>query len=100
MYGCDKSDFDPSVMVMVLFTIYSRAMLLQRLYRSVTRFPVSSVTSRCLSSASPPTSVWSLGKLNHVAIAVPNLEAATSLYRDMLGATVSAPQVKKIFFTM
>ena len=44
-------------------------------------------------SASPPTSVWSLGRLNHVAIAVPNLEAATSLYRDMLGAVVSQPQV-------
>lgn len=43
-------------------------------------------------AASPPASVWSLGKLNHVAIAVPNLEAATSLYRDMLGATVSPPE--------
>ena len=30
-----------------------------------------------------------IGKLNHVAIAVPNLEAATAVYRDMLGATVS-----------
>ena len=28
-------------------------------------------------------------KLNHVAIVVPNLEAASRLYRDMLGATVS-----------
>ena len=33
-----------------------------------------------------------IGKLNHVAIAVPDLEAATSKYRDMLGADVSAPQ--------
>ena len=72
--------------------------MLQSLFRSVTRFPVSTLSSRCLSSASPPASVWSLGRLNHVAIAVPNLEAAPSLYRDMLGATVSAPQVKKIFF--
>lgn len=46
-------------------------------------------------AASPPASVWSLGKLNHVAIAVPNLEAATSLYRDMLGATVSPPEVRR-----
>merc|ERR1712142_251748 len=37
-------------------------------------------------------SVWSLGKLNHVAIAVPDLDQATSLYRDMLGASVSPPQ--------
>ena len=72
-------------------------MLLQSILKTVTRTPISSLSSRCLSSASPPASVWSLGKLNHVAIAVPNLEAATSLYRDMLGASVSAPQVKKIF---
>ena len=33
-----------------------------------------------------------LGRLNHVAIAVPDLAAASALYRDTLGATVSAPQ--------
>lgn len=33
-----------------------------------------------------------IGKLNHVAIAVPDLGAATAKYRDMLGAEVSAPQ--------
>ncbi len=33
-----------------------------------------------------------IGRLNHVAIAVPDLEAATAKYRDVLGATVSAPQ--------
>ncbi len=32
-----------------------------------------------------------IGRLNHVAIAVPDLEAATALYRDTLGAAVSAP---------
>ena len=32
-----------------------------------------------------------IGKLNHVAIAVPDLEAATATYRDLLGAKVSAP---------
>ncbi len=31
-----------------------------------------------------------IGRLNHVAIAVPDLEAARALYRDTLGATVSA----------
>ena len=30
-----------------------------------------------------------IGRLNHVAIVVPDLSAATALYRDMLGATVS-----------
>ena len=33
-----------------------------------------------------------IGKLNHVAIVVPDLEAATKTYRDTLGAKVSAPQ--------
>lgn len=32
-----------------------------------------------------------IGRLNHVAIAVPDLAAATALYRDTLGAVVSAP---------
>ena len=33
-----------------------------------------------------------IGRLNHVAIAVPDLEAAARAYRDALGARVSAPQ--------
>jgi methylmalonyl-CoA/ethylmalonyl-CoA epimerase len=33
-----------------------------------------------------------IGRLNHVAIAVPDLEAAAAQYRDMLGAQVGAPQ--------
>lgn len=33
-----------------------------------------------------------IGRLNHVAIAVPDLEAATKTYRDVLGATVREPQ--------
>jgi methylmalonyl-CoA epimerase len=33
-----------------------------------------------------------LGRLNHVAIAVPDLEAAARQYRETLGAEVSAPQ--------
>lgn len=32
-----------------------------------------------------------LGRLNHVAIAVPDLDAAVATYRDTLGASVSAP---------
>ena len=33
-----------------------------------------------------------IGRLNHVAIAVPDLEAAAAQYRDALGANVGAPQ--------
>ena len=32
-----------------------------------------------------------IGHLNHVAIVVPNLDAAARLYRDTLGASVSMP---------
>jgi methylmalonyl-CoA/ethylmalonyl-CoA epimerase len=32
-----------------------------------------------------------IGRLNHVAIAVNDLAAASALYRDMLGSTVSEP---------
>ena len=32
-----------------------------------------------------------IGRLNHVAIAVPNLEGAAAVYRDTLGAAVSEP---------
>ncbi|KJS25486.1 MAG: methylmalonyl-CoA epimerase [Hyphomonadaceae bacterium BRH_c29] len=33
-----------------------------------------------------------IGRLNHMAIAVPDLAAATAIYRDTLGAKVSPPQ--------
>jgi methylmalonyl-CoA/ethylmalonyl-CoA epimerase len=33
-----------------------------------------------------------IGRLNHVALAVPDLAAASAAYRDTLGARVSAPQ--------
>ncbi|MCV2874407.1 methylmalonyl-CoA epimerase [Defluviimonas sp. WL0050] len=33
-----------------------------------------------------------IGRLNHVAIAVPDLDAAAAQYRDTLGASVGAPQ--------
>jgi methylmalonyl-CoA/ethylmalonyl-CoA epimerase len=35
-----------------------------------------------------------IGRLNHVAIAVPDLDAAAATYRDTLGAKVSAPQAE------
>ena len=47
-----------------------------------------------------------IGRLNHVAIAVPSLEAAVAIYRDMLGAEVSeaVPQpdhgVTTVFITL
>jgi methylmalonyl-CoA/ethylmalonyl-CoA epimerase len=35
-----------------------------------------------------------LGRLNHVAIAVPDLEAGAKIYASVLGARVSAPQTE------
>ena len=35
-----------------------------------------------------------LGRLNHVSIAVPDLEAGCRVYESMLGATVSEPQAE------
>jgi len=35
-----------------------------------------------------------IGRLNHVAIAVPDLAAGAAMYRETLGATVSAPQAE------
>jgi methylmalonyl-CoA/ethylmalonyl-CoA epimerase len=45
-------------------------------------------TARCFCSGA----VWKLGKLNHVAIAVPDMEKASNFYRDVLGAEVSQSQ--------
>uniref|UniRef100_A0A8C6RE04 Methylmalonyl-CoA epimerase, mitochondrial n=2 Tax=Nannospalax galili TaxID=1026970 RepID=A0A8C6RE04_NANGA len=44
-------------------------------------------TSQSLHLSAGP--VWNLGRLNHVAIAVPDLEKASSFYKDILGAQVS-----------
>jgi len=33
-----------------------------------------------------------IGRLNHVAIAVPDMDAAVAQYRNMLGVSVTAPQ--------
>lgn len=45
----------------------------------------------CCQSA--PKKVWQLGKLNHVAIAVPDIDKAAAMYRDVLGAKVSEKHV-------
>uniref|UniRef100_A0A8B9PQ17 Methylmalonyl-CoA epimerase, mitochondrial n=1 Tax=Apteryx owenii TaxID=8824 RepID=A0A8B9PQ17_APTOW len=60
----------------------------------LTRLQTSAPTVRTLStsnshSQSIPSSLWKLGRLNHVAIAVPDLEKAQALYKDVLGARVS-----------
>lgn len=48
----------------------------------------SSITSQTIINRGKPM----IGRLNHVAIAVPDLEAAANQYRTALGANVGAPQ--------
>ncbi|XP_072790265.1 methylmalonyl-CoA epimerase, mitochondrial isoform X4 [Taeniopygia guttata] len=60
----------------------------------LSRLQPSAPTVRTLSSSKSfsrniPSCLWKLGRLNHVAIAVPDLEKAQSLYKDVLGAQVS-----------
>ena len=40
----------------------------------------------------PPDELSALGRLNHVALVVADLKRATATWRDVLGATVSAPR--------
>ena len=39
--------------------------------------------------------VSSIGKLNHIAIAVPNIKSASDIWKKALGAKISAPQTLK-----
>uniref|UniRef100_A0AAA9T0X7 Methylmalonyl-CoA epimerase n=1 Tax=Bos taurus TaxID=9913 RepID=A0AAA9T0X7_BOVIN len=56
------------------------------------RTPVSTVrTSASLSSHPGAGPVWNLGRLNHVAVAVPDLEKARAFYKNVLGAEVGEP---------
>uniref|UniRef100_A0A8C3QT73 Methylmalonyl-CoA epimerase n=1 Tax=Cyanoderma ruficeps TaxID=181631 RepID=A0A8C3QT73_9PASS len=59
----------------------------------LSRLQISAPTVQTLSSSKSfsqniPSCLWKLGRLNHVAIAVPDLEKAHSLYKDVLGAQV------------
>uniref|UniRef100_A0A8C4PE87 Methylmalonyl-CoA epimerase, mitochondrial n=1 Tax=Dromaius novaehollandiae TaxID=8790 RepID=A0A8C4PE87_DRONO len=60
----------------------------------LTRLQTSAPTIRTLSTSnyhshSIPSSLWKLGRLNHIAIAVPDLEKAQAFYKDVLGTRVS-----------
>lgn len=55
----------------------------------LSRLQTSALSSSKSFSQNIPSCLWKLGRLNHVAIAVPDLEKAQSLYKDVLGAQVS-----------
>lgn len=53
---------------------------------------ISHKQAKRLSSSNETSSkLWQLGRLNHIAIAVPDLDKATRLYKDVFGAVVSEP---------
>lgn len=58
------------------------------MYKSFNTRSLVQSASLCHQATVPPV-LWKLGRLNHVAIATPDLEKSTALYRDVLGAKVS-----------
>eukprot|EP01137_Pigoraptor_chileana_P014219 Opistho-2@68590 len=45
---------------------------------------------RTFATADVPSALWNIGRLNHIAIAVPDMAKATSFYKNVLGGKVSA----------
>ncbi|XP_037688793.1 methylmalonyl-CoA epimerase, mitochondrial [Choloepus didactylus] len=60
--------------------------LFSRLQTAIPTVRTFSVSQPLHKGASPE---WNLGRLNHVAIAVPDLEKAMAFYKNVLGAQVS-----------
>ncbi|XP_059951365.1 methylmalonyl-CoA epimerase, mitochondrial [Mesoplodon densirostris] len=56
--------------------------------RLQTPVPTVRTFSMSLSSHQVAGPVWNLGRLNHVAVAVPDLEKAKAFYKNVLGAQV------------
>ena len=52
----------------------------------------SSTNTTTLTRMMSSDAVWKLGKLNHVAVATPDLKATSGFYRDVLGAKVSGEE--------
>jgi methylmalonyl-CoA/ethylmalonyl-CoA epimerase len=67
----------------ILSEVEGRTIVLQR--------PPSVHDRDCQRRAAPLSLLVMIGKLNHVAIAVPDLSAAAAVYAGTLGASVSAP---------
>jgi len=58
-----------------------------RAVRPATMLPITRyISNDSPISANIPSDVWKLGKLNHIAIAVPNLDEASSFYKNILQA--------------
>ncbi|XP_041607046.1 methylmalonyl-CoA epimerase, mitochondrial-like [Vulpes lagopus] len=60
--------------------------LFSRLQTPVSKVRTFSTSQSSLQVAGP---VWNLGRLNHIAVAVPDLEKAKAFYKNILGAQIS-----------
>ena len=52
--------------------------------------------SSSISGTSIPQGVWNLGRLNHIAIATPDLPNSIALYRDIFRASVRYVQIGRV----
>ena len=79
-----------SLLLYLEVTEIKKNMLLQNLFRRSTSLLSLSgfVSGQATMSTQVPSSLWKLGRLNHVAIATPDLLKSVSLYRDIMGAAV------------
>nr|ANM86818.1 methylmalonyl CoA epimerase [Stygiella incarcerata] len=74
-----------------LFTLVSSFSTMLRNFFTSARRSFFTSLGACALSSSAPFSVFKIGRLNHVAIAVPSLEAAVKSYETTFGAEVTAP---------
>mmetsp|Transcript_10235 Transcript_10235/g.23333 ORF Transcript_10235/g.23333 Transcript_10235/m.23333 type:complete len:166 (-) Transcript_10235:49-546(-) len=66
--------------------------MLRTLSRSHLALRSLSTRARKFSSKPLASVPWKVGRLNHIAVAVPELEGPVKLYRDVMGAEVSQPE--------
>ncbi|KAI9193386.1 Glyoxalase/Bleomycin resistance protein/Dihydroxybiphenyl dioxygenase [Polychytrium aggregatum] len=61
----------------------------RRIGTSAVRVAMQTTAARTFVSNPVSSKLWSLGALNHVAIAVPDIDKATTFYRDVMGGNCS-----------
>lgn len=71
-------------------SLFLRGAVLSFARRAATNISISNgIKTSSLVCSNNQEKLWKLGKLNHVAIAVPDLDQASTMYKNVLGADVS-----------
>ncbi|KAJ7388791.1 hypothetical protein OS493_035575 [Desmophyllum pertusum] len=74
----------------LLRSVVVRAAVLPFSRRAVLDFPIrNGIKTSTIICQGAQEKLWKLGRLNHVAIAVPDLDQACKMYKNVLGADVS-----------